>query len=360
MTALTIAGRGIGPEQRPYVIAELSANHLGSKDKALETVAAAAGAGADAVKFQHYTPETITLRSDHPDFRVSGGTLWDGRQLWDLYAEAMMPWEWTPDLVAEAERCGITWLSSPFDPSAIDYLDSLDVPAIKIASFELVDLPLIRDAASRGRPLLLSTGMATLGEIDDAVGASRNAGCEQLVLLRCNSGYPAEPAEMNLRSIPEMQKLWDLPVGLSDHTLGHTAAVAAVALGACVIEKHFTLNRADGGPDAEFSAEPDELRDLIEAVSEAHAALGAVTFGPSEREQSSIAFRRSLRVVEPIKGGDIITRSSVRSVRPAGGLPPDAIDSVEGLVAARDLAVGEPLTWFDVTPSEGPEFRQRT
>lgn len=349
---ITIADRPIGPACAPYVIAELSANHLGSKDKALETVAAAADAGADAVKFQHYRPETITVRSDHPDFRISGGTIWDGRQLWDLYAEAMMPWEWTPDLVAEAQRCGITWLSSPFDPSAVDYLDSLDVPAIKIASFELVDLPLVRDAASRGRPVILSTGMATVGEIDAAVGAARSVGCEELVLLRCNSGYPAEPSEMNLRSIPEMARLWGAPVGLSDHTRGHTAAVAAVALGACVIEKHFTLNRADGGPDAEFSAEPAELRELIEAVADAHAALGVVTFGPSEREQSSIAFRRSLRVVEPVAAGDVITRASVRSVRPAGGLPPDVIDSVVGLVAVRDLAAGEPLTWLDVARPE--------
>lgn len=353
MRELAIDGRVIGREHVPYVIAELSANHRGSKATALETVAAAAEAGADAVKFQHYTPETITVRSDHADFRIAGGTLWDGRQLWDLYAEAMMPWEWTPDLVAEADRCGITWLSSPFDPSAVDYLDTLDVAAIKIASFELVDLPLIRYAASRGRPVILSTGMATVGEIDVAVGVARSAGCEQLVLLRCNSGYPAEPSEMNLRSIPEMARLWDATVGLSDHTLGHTAAVAAVALGACVIEKHFTLSRKHGGPDAAFSAEPDDLRDLIEAVSEAHAALGDVTFGPSAREQASVAFRRSLRVVEPITAGDVITRASVRSVRPAGGLPSETIDAVEGLIAVRDLGVGEPLTWLDVALPEG-------
>jgi len=352
MTKVEIQGREIGPGCAPCVIAELSANHLGSLERALETVAAAADAGADAVKLQHYRADTITVRGSHPDLTVGGGTLWDGQTLWDLYDSAAMPWEWTADLASEAVRCGVTWLSSPFDASAVDFLDDLDVPAFKVASFELVDLPLIRDVASRGRPLILSTGMASVGEIDDAVHAARAAGCRDLVLLRCNSGYPAEPAEMNLRSIPEMRRLWDVPVGLSDHTLGHTAAVTAVALGACVIEKHFTLARSDGGPDARFSAEPTELRDLVDAVGEAHAALGSPAFGPSGRERPSAELRRSLRVVQPIRRGEVVTRSSVRSVRPAGGLPPDAIGAVDGLVAARDLAVGEPLTWLDVTRPE--------
>lgn len=351
---VTVDGRRIVPDEPPYVIAELSANHQGSKAKAIETIVAAAEAGADAVKFQHYRPETITVRGDHPDLTVSGGTLWDGRQLWDLYDEAMTPWEWTPDLVETASRCGITWLSSPFDPTAVDFLVELDVPAIKIASFELVDLPLIRDAASRGRPLLLSTGMASLGEVDAAVQAARGAGAEELILLRCNSGYPASPSEMNLRAIPEMRRLWDVVVGLSDHTLGHTAAVAAVALGACVIEKHFILQRSDGGPDAAFSAEPEELRALVDAVQDAHAVLGSVTFGPSERELSSLAFRRSLRMVEAARAGEILTESMVRSLRPAGGLPPDAIGDVLGMRVARDLEVGDPLVWSDLMTPEAP------
>lgn len=352
MNPVIIDGRWIGPQQAPYVIAELSANHLGSKHRAIETVAAAADAGADAIKLQHYRPGTITVSGSHPDLTVGGGTIWDGQTLWDLYDSAMMPWEWTADLASEAARNGITWLSSPFDSSAVDFLDRLDVPAFKVASFELVDLPLVREVASRGRPVILSTGMSSIGEIDDAVRTASAAGCDDLVLLRCNSGYPADPAEMNLRSIPEMARLWEVPVGLSDHTRGHTAAVAAVALGACVIEKHVTLSRNEGGPDAAFSAEPNELRDLVDAVNEAHAALGSVAFGPSERERPSVRLRRSLRVVEAIPAGGAITRSNVRSVRPAGGLPPDAIDKVEGLVAAHDLAVGEPLTWLDVKRPE--------
>lgn len=352
MDSVIIDGRRIGPQHTPYVIAELSANHLGSKHRAIETVAAAADAGADAVKLQHYRPDTITVRGAHPDLTVGGGTLWDGQTLWDLYDSAMMPWEWTADLASEATRCGITWMSSPFDASAVDFLDRLDVPAYKVASFELVDLPLVREMASRCRPVILSTGMASIGEIDDAVHAVWSAGCDDLVLLRCNSGYPADPAEMNLRSIPEMARLWGVPVGLSDHTRGHTSAVAAVALGACVIEKHVTLLRDDGGPDAAFSAEPAELRDLVDAVRETHAALGAVAFGPSERERSSIRLRRSLRVVDAIPAGGAITRSNVRSVRPAGGLFPDALHVVEGLVAVHDLAVGEPLTWLDVKRPE--------
>lgn len=347
-TNVTIGSREIGQGATPFVIAELSANHLGSRTRAVETVVAAAEAGADAVKLQHYRPDTITVRGDHPQLTIDGGTLWDGRQLWDLYEDAMMPWEWTSELVDAATRNGIAWLSSPFDDTAVDFLVELDVPAIKIASFELVDLPLIRNAAGRGRPLILSTGMATLGEIDRAVATARDAGAHELILLRCNSGYPAEPAEMDLRTIPEMHRIWDVPVGLSDHTLGPVAAVAAVALGACVIEKHFTLDRADGGPDATFSVEPDELRSLVDAVKEAHAAVGSVRFGPSERERPSRALRRSLRVVEPIRVGEVVAAGAVRSLRPAGGLPPEMLGDVMGMVAVRDLAVGEPLTWGDL------------
>jgi N-acetylneuraminate synthase len=340
-----IAGRLIGPGESPYVIAEISANHGGSKAAALELVHAAKAAGADAVKLQHYTPETITVRSDHPDFRVQGGTLWDGRQLADLYAEAMTPWDWTADLVALADELGITWFSSPFDRTAVDFLDELDVPAFKIASFEIIDLPLVRYAASKGRPLVISTGMATIDEIATATAAARDAGAASVSLLRCNSGYPARPAEMDLRAIPVMAELWGLPVGLSDHTIGATAAVTAVGLGACMIEKHITHRRADGGPDAAFSAEPDELAALVAAVREAHSMLGEVRFGPSERERASIAFRRSLRAVRPIAAGELLSEANVASVRPAGGLAPDLLDVVIGMTATRELAPGDPLTW---------------
>lgn len=349
MTELEVASRGIGPGHPPYVIAEISANHRGSKAAAIELIHAAREAGADAVKFQHYTPGTITVECDHPDFRVGGGTLWDGRTLGDLYSEAMMPWEWTPDLVAEASRVGITWLSSPFDPSAVDFLVDLDVPAMKIASFEIVDIPLIRYAAATGRPLIISTGMASIAEIDSAVQAARDGGAQDLTLLRCNSGYPARPQEMDLRAIPQMAAMWGLPVGLSDHTLGVTAAVTATALGACIIEKHLTWRRSDGGPDAEFSAEPAELALLVSAVREAHEMLGTVRFGPSEREAASIKFRRSLRAVRSIAAGERITDANVRSVRPAGGLPPEAIEYVVGMTAARSIELGAPVAWSDLS-----------
>lgn len=354
MTRFEIAGTSISVAHPPYVIAEISANHRGSKAAAIELIHAAADAGADAVKFQHYTPQTITVECDHPDFRVGGGTLWDGRTLGGLYAEAMMPWEWTPDLVAEASRTGITWLSSPFDRTAVDFLDDLDVPALKIASFEIVDLPLIRYSASKGRPLILSTGMATIGEIDAAVRAAQEGGAPAVALLRCNSGYPANPGEMDLRAIPAMARMWDQPVGLSDHSIGATAAIAGVALGACIIEKHLTTRRSDGGPDAEFSAEPDELAALVASVREAHSMLGSVRFGPSERESTSIGFRRSLRAVQPIAAGDLITEENVRSVRPAGGLPPDHIDAVIGMTAIHPIELGAPVTWSDLSgPNNG-------
>lgn len=336
------------PQQAPYVIAEISANHNGSLGAALEIIEAAAHAGADAVKFQHYTPETMTVRSDHPDFLVKGGTLWDGRQLADLYAEAMTPWEWTADLVLTAKRCGVDWLSTPFDPTAVDFLERHDIPAYKIASFEIVDLPLIRYAASKRKPLILSTGMATVGEIDAAVRAAQDGGSPSVSLLRCNSGYPADPREMDLRAIPVMRQLWGLPVGLSDHTLSSTAAVTAVALGATIIEKHVTLRRADGGHDAAFSLEPHELARLVRDVREAHDALGEVRFGPSPREVASLAFRRSLRAVRPIRAGEAITAENVKSLRPAGGLPADSLHALMGVMVTKDCEVGEPITLLHI------------
>jgi pseudaminic acid synthase len=327
-----------------YVIAELSANHGGSKARALEVIHAAREAGADAVKFQHYTAETITVRSDHPDFRVSGGTLWDGRQLADLYAEAMTPWEWTADLVAEANKLGIDWLSSPFDNTAVDFLEQFNIATYKIASFELVDLPLIRYVASKGKPMIMSTGMSTLEEIDAAVRAAQNAGAPQVSVLRCNSTYPANSSEMDLAAIPAMIAKWGIPVGLSDHTMTSVTAISAVALGATIIEKHITIRRSDGGPDGAFSLEPHEFAAMIRDIREASSALGTARFGPSASEVNSLKFRRSLRAVTAIKAGDQITEHNVRSVRPAGGLPPDDFSRVSGLKAKRDIAVGDPIT----------------
>jgi N-acetylneuraminate synthase len=327
-----------------YVIAELSANHGGSKTRALEVIHVAHEAGADAVKFQHYTAETITVRSEHPDFQVSGGTLWDGRQLADLYAEAMTPWEWTGDLVAEANSLGIDWLSSPFDNSAVDFLEQFNIATYKIASFELVDLPLIRYVASKGKPMIMSTGMSTLDEIDAAVKAAQGAGAPQVSILRCNSTYPAKSSEMDLAAIPSMIQKWGIPVGLSDHTMTSVTAISAVALGATIIEKHITMRRSDGGPDGAFSLEPHEFAAMIRDIREASDALGSARFGPSASEVNSLKFRRSLRAVSSIRAGEVITESNVRSVRPAGGLPPDDFSKISGMKAKRDIAVGEPIT----------------
>jgi N-acetylneuraminate synthase len=327
-----------------YVIAELSANHGGSKARALEVIHAASEAGADAVKFQHYTAETITVRSDHPDFRVSGGTLWDGRQLADLYAEAMTPWEWTGDLVAEANKLGIDWLSSPFDNTAVDFLEQFNIATYKIASFELVDLPLIRYVASKGKPMIMSTGMSTVDEIDAAVKAAQGAGAPQVSVLRCNSTYPAKSSEMDLAAIPVMISQWGIPVGLSDHTMTSVTAISAVALGATIIEKHITMRRSDGGPDGAFSLEPAEFAAMIRDIREATSALGTARFGPSPSEVNSLKFRRSLRAVTAISAGEAVTEHNVRSVRPAGGLPPDDFSRVSGMKATRDIAVGDPIT----------------
>lgn len=348
-----LADREIGSGLQPFVIAEISANHNGSIEDAVALIHAAGVAGADAIKLQHYTPETITVRSGHPDFRITGGTLWDGRQLADLYADAMMPWEWTEELAAAAGEAGLIWFSSPFDRTAVDFLAARDVPAFKIASFELVDLPLIRYAASHGKPLVISTGMASLGEIDAAVDAAVDGGASGVVLLRCNSSYPAEPSEMDLAAIPVMREIWGVPVGLSDHTLSTTSAVAAVALGACVIEKHITLDRTRGGPDAAFSLEPAEFGELVATVGTTLAALGTPRFGPSRSELKSLAFRRSLRIVERVRAGEPFTSANVRSVRPAGGLLPDQLVHLMGLEAAVDLEVGDPVTWDVVRAGAG-------
>ena len=346
-----IDGRPIGPASPPYVIAEISANHNGSIDDALRLIDIAAHAGAHAVKLQHYRPETITIRSPLPEFKVGGGTLWDGRQLFDLYSEAMTPWEWTGELFIRARNHGIACFSTPFDVSAIEFLEQFDPPAYKVASFELVDLPLIRRIAATGRPMVLSTGMATLEEIDAAVDAVRSTGETPLALLRCNSTYPADPSEMDLAAIPFMRERWECEIGLSDHTLDDTSVIAAIALGATIIEKHITIERSAGGPDAAFSLEPDELQRLVRTADEAHRSVGRVRFGPSERERVSLAFRRSLRADRALAAGMVIGPDDVRSMRPAGGLPPEAIDRVIGATLTRDLEVGSAITDDDLSHS---------
>lgn len=345
MSAVTIGDRLVAAGQPTWVIAELSANHNGDLGRALEVIRVAADAGADAVKFQTYTADSMTIDADTPPFRIGEGTLWAGRRLHELYREAATPYEWHDDLFAEAERCGLVALSTPFDADAVDFLEQFDPPVHKIASFELVDLALVRRAAATGKVLIVSTGMATAEEIDDAVVAAREAGAGGVVLLRCNSAYPAPLDEMDLRTLPDLASRWDVPVGLSDHTLGTTAAVAAVALGACVLEKHVTLARADGGPDAAFSLEPDELAELVTTVHEAEAALGTVRYGPAERERASLAFRRSLFVVADVAEGEPFTPDNVRAIRPGDGLAPKHLDEVLGRHATRPVERGTPLAW---------------
>ncbi|MCU1461475.1 MAG: pseudaminic acid synthase [Acidimicrobiales bacterium] len=348
--SIRIGSREVGTGHAVYVIAELSANHGGSLDRALSLVDLAAEAGADAVKLQTFTPETMTMKSDAPGFVVSGGTLWDGRTLHDLYSEAQTPWEWHPQLRDAAVARGIDLLSSPFDARAVDFLDKLGVPALKIASFELVDLELIERAASTNRPILMSTGMATAAEIGEAVSVARSSGSGGICLLRCNSAYPAPPYEMDLATIPDMMRNWAVPVGLSDHTLSATAAIASVALGACLIEKHFTLTRSEPGPDSAFSLEPHEFRTMVESIREAEAALGSVRYGPTTAEEASVMFRRSLHVGRHVAAGAALTRDDIAVVRPSHGLAPKHIDAVVGRRTKRALDRGTPLSWDDLLP----------
>ena len=301
--------------------------------------------GADAVKLQTYTPDTLTIQSDRPEFRIGGGTPWDGKTLYDLYSEAYMPWEWQPKLKNAADDLGIDLFSSPFDKSAVDFLEEMDVPSYKVASFEIVDIPLIEYIASKGKPIIMSTGMATLAEIEEAVAAARGAGASQIALLKCTSAYPAPPEEMNLRSIPHLAEAFGVPVGLSDHTLGIAAPVAAVALGACIVEKHFTLSRSTPSPDSAFSLEPDEFKAMVEAIRTAEKALGEVQYEMGEQEAKSRAFRRSLFAVRDVKRGEAFTEENVRSIRPGDGLHPRHLKDVLGRQAARDIQQGTPLGW---------------
>jgi pseudaminic acid synthase len=344
-TEMKIAGRLIGRGAPVYVIAELSANHNQNFEQAVRIVHAAKDAGADAVKLQTYTANTITLRSDKACFRIAGGTLWDGRTLHDLYQEAFTPWEWQPKLKQIAGTLGLHLFSSAFDDSAVDFLERMEVPVHKVASFELVDIGLIRKMARTGKPLIMSTGMASEAEIAEAVQNARQAGANQIALLECTSAYPAPPEEANLLTIPELARRFDCPAGLSDHTMGIAVPIAAVALGACIIEKHLCLSRADGGPDSAFSLQPDEFRAMVDAVRTAEKALGSPQFAVGKRETSSLRFRRSLFVVEDVKRGDVLTKQNVRSIRPADGLHPRHLNEVLGQRAACDIEAGTPLAW---------------
>ena len=340
---IKIAGRFIGQAHPPYVISELSANHNGSLEAALRLIDEAAKTGADAVKIQTYTADTITLKSDRPEFQITDGK-WAGQSLYDLYASANTPWEWHAEMFERARQRGITMFSSPFDPTAVDLLEDLRAPAYKIASFENNHLPLIEKAASTGKPLIMSIGMASLGELDDAVHTAREAGCTQLVLLKCTSTYPASPENTNIRTIPHLRNLFGCEVGLSDHTMGVGVAVAAVALGASVIEKHFTLSRAEGGVDSAFSLEPQELAALVQETERAWQALGQVRYGPTEAEQKSLVFRRSIYAAADIAVGETFTTANLRIVRPGDGAPPHLYPQLLGRTARRAYSRGTPLS----------------
>lgn len=339
---ITIDKRVIGPKKPPYVIAELSANHNGQILLAMRLIEEAKRAGADAAKLQTYKPDTITLNSDSEDFKIRGG-LWDGRTLFELYEEAHMPWEWHKPLFEHARKVGITLFSSPFDNTAIDLLEDLNAPAYKIASFEAVDLPLIKYAASTGKPMIISTGMADAEEIQEAINAAREGGCKELAILHCVSGYPAPAEDYNLRSIPDMIQRFGLVTGLSDHTLDNTTAITSVAMGASIIEKHFTLDRNGGGPDDSFSLEPAELAALCLGAKTAWQALGKVDYGRKSSEQSNVKFRRSLYFVKDMKAGDVITENCIRSVRPGFGLPPKYMHQILGRALKNDVKYATPV-----------------
>jgi pseudaminic acid synthase len=350
IASIQIGDRDIGPGHPVYVIAEVSANHGQDYDTAVRIVHGAAEAGADAIKLQTYTPDTITIASDAPSFRAGHGSLWEGTTLHDLYGEAYMPWEWQPKLKAVADDLGLHCFSSPFDPTAVDFLMAMDVPAFKIASFELVDIPLIRTVAATGRPMIISTGMATEAEVDEAVAAARSAGATQIALLKASSAYPAPPESMHLSAIPVMAARYDVPVGLSDHTLGTTAAVAAVALGASIVEKHIIGSHDDPSPDAAFSLDPVEFASMVQAIRFTERALAGSTIEPAPEEAESRRFRRSLFVVEDVEAGALLTEHNIRSIRPADGLHTREYGTVLGRRAARAIERGTPLSWDLVEP----------
>jgi N-acetylneuraminate synthase len=336
----------VGSNQRPFIIAEMSGNHNQSLDRAMEIVVAAAKAGAHALKIQTYTADTMTIDVNEGAFRISDpDSLWQGASLYKLYQQAHTPWEWHKPIFDKCRELGIVGFSTPFDETAVDFLEGLNVPCYKIASFENTDIPLIRKVAATGKPMIISTGMATVSELDETVRTARESGCRDLVLLKCTSTYPATPENTNIFTIPHARELFQCQVGLSDHTPGIGVAVASVALGATVIEKHFTLRRADGGVDSAFSMEPDEMRALVVETERAWQALGDVTYGPTQAEQKSLAFRRSLYIVADLNAGDILTSENVRAIRPGFGLPPKFLDAVLGRKVRAHVKKGTPLTW---------------
>ena len=345
MKPIRIGQRRVGPGEPVYIVAELSANHHHDLDRAIALVRAAKEAGADAVKLQTYTADTMTIPCDNEYFEIGAGTLWAGRKLHDLYAEAYTPWEWHPKLQDVAHALGLDLFSTPFDKTAVAFLVELGIDVFKIASFENADLPLLRCVAETGKPVILSTGMATLEELDESVAVLRTAGCGEIVLLKCTSAYPAPAEEMNLRTIPEMSGHFDLPVGLSDHSMGHDVAVAAVALGACVVEKHFTLDRRDPGPDSAFSMEPAEFKAMVEAIRTTEKALGSACYGTTAAEKASRAFRRSLFVIKDVAAGEAFTEDNVRAIRPGHGLHTRHLEQILRRTAARKIPRGTPLSW---------------
>ena len=345
-TTIRIGHRDLGRGNAPFIIAEMSGNHNQSLERALAIVKAAAEAGAHAIKLQTYTADTMTIALTGGEFLIEDEkSLWQGNSLYDLYQKAYTPWEWHAPIMTLASELGMICFSSPFDASAVDFLESLGAPAYKIASFENIDLPLIRKVARTGKPLIISTGMATAAEIDESVRAAREAGCRELVLLKCTSTYPATPTNTNVATIPHMRELFGCEIGLSDHTMGIGASVAAVALGATVIEKHFTLLRADGGVDSTFSLEPEELRTLVVETERAWQALGTVSYGPGEVEERSLVYRRSIYIVENVKAGEVLTESNLRCIRPGFGLPPKYYEVLLGRRLNQDVHMGTPMSW---------------
>lgn len=344
MNTIIINKREISAGNPTYIIAEMSANHNKNFDKAVKIIEEAKKAGADAVKLQTYTPDTITMDSDYECFKIKD-TIWKGKTLYRLYEEAYTPWEWQPKLKKIADDLNIDLFSTPFDASAVDFLEKMGVPAYKIASFELVDIPLLKNVAVTGKPVILSTGMATLDEIKEAVDTLRENNCMDLALLKCTSAYPAPPEEANLRTISHLSETFSVPAGLSDHTLGSTVAIAAVALGACIIEKHFCLDRKDSGPDASFSMEPHEFKQMVADIRTAEKAVGKISYELTENQKKSKAFRRSLFAVKDIKEGERLTDQNIRSIRPGNGLPPKYLQMIIGKKATTDIPKGSPLAW---------------
>lgn len=342
---IEIAGRKIGENHPVFIIAEMSANHLQDYDRAVETIRKAKWAGADAIKLQTYTPDTITIDCNNEYFQIKQGTIWDGTTLYKLYEEAYTPWEWQPKLKEIAEEEGLILFSSPFDYTAVDFLEEMNVPAYKIASFEITDISFIEYIASKGKPIIISTGIATLSDIEEALAACKRMGNNQVALLKCTSAYPSPMEDINLKVIPNMKDTFNTIVGLSDHTLGHTVALGAVALGAKIVEKHFTLNREDGGPDAKFSMEPDEFKEMVEKIRDLEKALGQVTYELTEKQKKSREHSRSLFVVKDIKKGEIFNNENVKSIRPGFGLATKYIGEIIGKRARCDIKKGTPMSW---------------